>query len=351
MDGMDEGAFGPVDDGFDPVTLKIQWGRLISIMDEADVAMLQSAFSTIVSDSRDYAVILLDRQARSIAQAQVCVPHFTCSLPEAARTMLRKFPPETLQPGDVLFTNDPWICHGHLPDLYVIAPVFVAGDIVAYYGAAAHIADIGGRKDELTARDVYEEGLRIPPCKLYRAGKPDDVVFDILEANSRQARLVLGDMGAMVGAGKLVADRVREFLADYGPDSLDRVSDAILARSEAAMRAGIAGLPDGTYHGTVTADGFREPTHIPTRADDPWRQPDAGLYRIEPAAAKCVDQLCAQCDLRPLCLRNQMPACAGRAEQRGHVPPDRRGGARGLDPQCTFSRTRPRAIHDQLPPA
>jgi N-methylhydantoinase B len=262
MDGIDAGAFAPVNDGFDPVTLKIQWGRLISIMDEADVAMLQSAFSTIVSDSRDYAVILLDRQARSIAQAQVCVPHFTCSLPEAARTMLRQFPPETLRPGDVLFTNDPWICHGHLPDLYVIAPIFVAGEIVAYYGAAAHIADIGGRKDELTARDVYEEGLRIPPCKLYRAGKPNQVVFDILEANSRQARLVLGDMGAMVGAGTLVGERVREFLADYGPAALDRVADAILARSEAAMRAGIAELPDGTYHGTVTADGFRIPTHI-----------------------------------------------------------------------------------------
>jgi N-methylhydantoinase B len=248
--------------GDDGVTLQIQWSRLISIMDEADIALLHSAFSTIVSDSRDYAVILLDRQARSIAQAQVCVPHFTCSLPQAARTMLKLFPPETLVPGDVLFTNDPWICHGHLPDFYVIAPIFDAGEIVAYYACAAHIADISGRLDELTARDVYEEGLRIPPCKLYEGGRPNELLLRILEANTRQARLVLGDLGAMVGAGTLVGDRCREFLADYGPGALDSVANAILSRSERAMRAAISNMADGVYHHAVDCDGFKISTHI-----------------------------------------------------------------------------------------
>ncbi len=246
----------------DAVTLQIQWSRLISIMDEADIALLHSAFSTIVSDSRDYAVILLDRHARSIAQAQVCVPHFTCSLPHAARTMLEMFPPDTLVPGDVLFTNDPWICHGHLPDFYVIAPIFAAGRIAAYYACAAHIADISGRLDELTARDVYEEGLRIPPCKLYEGGKPNELLLRLLEANTRQARLVLGDLGAMVGAGTLVGDRCREFLADYGPDALDGVADAILGRSEQAMRAAITAMPDGVYRHAVDCDGFKVSTHI-----------------------------------------------------------------------------------------
>ncbi len=246
----------------DPVTLQIQWGRLISMMDEADIALLRSAFSTIVSDSRDYAVILLDSKARSIAQAQVCVPHFTCSLPSAARHMLGLFPPETLRPGDVLFTNDPWICHGHLPDFYVITPIFVGDSIVAYYGAAAHIADIGGRRDELVARDVYEEGLRIPPCKLYSEGVPNKTVFDIIAANSRQARLVIGDMGAMTGAARLVQERCREFVTDYGPGSLDTVAEAILDRSERAMRDAISAMPDGVFTGAVTCDGYIVPTDI-----------------------------------------------------------------------------------------
>jgi N-methylhydantoinase B/oxoprolinase/acetone carboxylase alpha subunit len=253
------GEMGADDDG---VTLQIQWSRLISIMDEADIALLHSAFSTIVSDSRDYAVILLDSQARSIAQAQVCVPHFTCSLPQAARTMLKMFPPETLVEGDVLFTNDPWICHGHLPDFYTIAPIFANGRIIAYYACAAHIADIAGRMDELTARDVYEEGFRIPPCKLYEAGRPNELLLRILEANTRQARLVLGDLGAMVGAGTLVGERCREFLADYGPESLDQVARAILERSERAMRAAITAMPDGVYRHAVDCDGFKIPTHI-----------------------------------------------------------------------------------------
>lgn len=244
------------------IDIQIQWNRLISMMDEADISLLHSAFSTVVSDSRDYAVILLDSQARSIAQAQICVPAFTCSLPAAARMMLQEFPPETLSPGDVLFTNDPWICHGHLPDFYVIVPIFDAGRIIAYYAGAAHVSDVGGRIDELTARDVYEEGLRIPPVKLYHAGKPDQVLFKVLRANTRYPRLVLGDLGALVGAGDIVAHRCREFEADYGAGAVDRIGAEILSRSEAAMRKAIAALPDGSYHAAINVDGYKTPTHI-----------------------------------------------------------------------------------------
>lgn len=247
---------------FDAAHLQILWNRLISIMDEADIALLHSAFSTIVADSRDYAVILLDRHCRSIAQAQICVPAFTCSLPSAARTMLKLFPPETLKPGDVLFTNDPWICHGHLPDFYVIKPIFHAGEIVAYYAAAAHVSDVGGRMDELIARDVYEEGVRLPPCKLYEAGEPNQAVMNVIGANSRQSRLVLGDLGAMTGAAKVVEHGCAHFIADYGVEALDGIAEEILTRSAGAMGEAIAKLPDGDYPYEIDCDGFRKPTHI-----------------------------------------------------------------------------------------
>ncbi|MCZ4291989.1 hydantoinase B/oxoprolinase family protein [Hoeflea alexandrii] len=244
------------------IDIQIQWNRMISMMDEADVALLHSSFSTVVSDSRDYAVILLDSKARSIAQAQICVPAFTSSLPAAARKMLEEFPLEELQPGDVLFTNDPWICHGHLPDFYVIVPIFNEGRVIAFYAGAAHVSDVGGRIDELTARDVYEEGLRIPPVKLYEAGIPNAVVFKILRANTRYPRLVLGDLGALVGAGDIVARRCREFEADYGAGGIDRIGEEILKRSENAMRQAIAALPDGDYPAAIDVDGYQTSTHI-----------------------------------------------------------------------------------------
>lgn len=255
-------GLGMKESDLNSVDVQIQWNRLISMMDEADISLLHSAFSTVVSDSRDYAVILLDSQARSIAQAQICVPAFTCSLPSAARTMLREYPIESLRPGDVLFTNDPWICHGHLPDFYVIVPIFADGRVIAFYAGAAHVSDVGGRMDELVARDVYEEGFRIPPLKLYDAGVRNETAFKILHANTRYPRLVLGDLGALVGAGEVVARRCREFEADYGAGSISRIAEEILTRSEVAMRNAICDLPDGTYSASIEVDGYLSPTRI-----------------------------------------------------------------------------------------
>ena len=122
--------------------------------------------------------------------------------------MLAEFATDTLRPGDALITNDPWICHGHLPDFYIVVPIFVAGRLTAFVATAAHISDIGGRLDEFDARDVYEEGLRIPPSKLYSEGEPNEQLFRILEANIRYPRLVLGDVDAIVGRPKVGAARL-----------------------------------------------------------------------------------------------------------------------------------------------
>ncbi len=258
---MDSAVPGTVD----PITLQIQWSRLISVMDEVDIALVRTSFSTIVGETRDFAVVMLDRHARSIAQSQLSSPGFTCSLPSATRTMLQDFPAEELQPGDVLITNDPWICHGHLPDFYIVVPVFCAGRLSAFIATAAHISDIGGRLDELDARDVYEEGLRIPPSKLYRAFQPDRQLFSILQANIRYPRMVLGDVEAIIGAARVGEARYQELVADYGAAAMDAVSDAILDRSEAAMRSAIGRLPRGVYEHEIMCDGYRQPTLIKVR--------------------------------------------------------------------------------------
>jgi len=246
----------------DPIGLQVRWSRLITVMDEVDAALVRTSFSTIVGETRDFAVILLDGQARSVAQSQLSSPAFTCSLPFAARYILRVFPPAELVSGDVLITNDPWLTHGHLPDFIVVRPLFAGDRLAAFMAAAVHISDIGGRLDEFEARDVYEEGLRIPPSKLLLAGKENEQLFRVLEANVRVPRLVIGDVRAVVGAFQLGAERFEEFVADYGPQGYQALCDEILARSEAAMRGAIRAIPSGRYRGEAIADGFQEPLRI-----------------------------------------------------------------------------------------
>lgn len=246
----------------DPIALQIQWGRLLTIMDEVDAALVRTSFSTIVGETRDFAVILLDRQARSVAQSQLSSPAFTCSLPFAVRHMLQTFPPATLTAGDVLLTNDPWLTHGHLPDLIVARPIFVENQLAAYVAAAAHVSDIGGRLDEFEARDVFEEGLRIPPSKLFEADAQNETLFRILEANVRVPHMVIGDLHAIVGAFRLGAERFHDFAADYGVETYEVLSENILSRSEAAMQEAIRAIRPGRYEGVTQADGFDEPVTV-----------------------------------------------------------------------------------------
>jgi len=242
----------------DPITIEVQWNRLLSIMDEVDITVVRTSFSTIVGESRDFAVIMMDREGRSLAQSQLSSPAFTCHLPITAKHLLAQFPIETLRPGDVLITNDPWIGTGHLPDLSIFTPVFEDSRVVAFIACAAHVADIGGRLDYFEARDLYEEGLRIPPSKLFEAGEPNEQLFRVLRANVRVPDMVIGDVHAVVSAERLGAERLGEFLRDYGGSvAFDALAAEILDRSERAMRHALAALPDGEWRCALQADGFR----------------------------------------------------------------------------------------------
>ncbi len=250
------------DAALDPITIEVQWNRLISIMDEVDVTVVRTSFSTIVGESRDFAVIMLDRHGRSLAQSQLSSPAFTCHLPITAKHLLKAFPPETLRPGDVLITNDPWIGTGHLPDLSIMTPVFRDDQLVAIMACAAHVADIGGRLDFFEARDLFEEGLRIPPSKLLIAGEPNDQLMRMISANVRVPDMVLGDVHAIIGAERLGAQRLGEFLDDYGPGAFDTLAGEILRRSTQAMRQALRDLPDGVWSHDLYADGFLTPLHL-----------------------------------------------------------------------------------------
>ncbi len=248
--------------GIDPVALEIQWQRLISIMDEIDDATVRTSFSTIVGESRDFACILVDQDGYSLCQSSFSPPDFCVILPRTTRHILERFPQHTLQDGDVLVTNDAWLGAGHLPDYVVITPIFWQGQVVAFMGTIAHLADTGGHPGDIDSYDVFSEGLRLPPCKLYEGGEPNALVWDIIGGNCRVPDLVLGDLRAIVGTHRLGARRLREFLQDYALADIRLLSDTIHDSSERLMRQRIAALPDGIHEFGLDIDGYIERVHL-----------------------------------------------------------------------------------------
>ena len=249
-------------DTIDAITLEIMWRRLIAIMDEVDDAIVRTSFSTIVGESRDFAYILTDEHGESLCQSSYSPPNFCVVLPRTARVLLEHFPLQTLSEGDVLATNDPWIGTGHLPDYVMISPVFWNGRVIGFIGSIAHVSDVGGHAGDIEASDVFQEGLRLPPCKLYRAGRPDELLFEIIANNCRVPEMVLGDLHAMIGTHRIGAERLREFLGDYRLDDLRPLASTIHSRSEELIRRKIEALPDGEYSFGLDIDGYIDLVHL-----------------------------------------------------------------------------------------
>ncbi len=251
-------------DAFDPIELEVMWSHLIAIADEMAATLIRTSFSTILRESNDYACGLLDAGGRSMADNTQSIPSFVGTLSRTCREMLREIPPRDLAAGDVLVTNDPWLGTGHLPDLTMFTPIFHRGRLAAFAGMIAHMPDVGGAVWSADAQEVFEEGLRIPPCKLIRAEAWNEEVVRFIRANSRVPDLVMGDIQALVAAGETASRRLVEFMDDRKIEDLGPLAEAIQGRAEAAMRRAIAALPDGVYRAQYEADGFDTPTRIVT---------------------------------------------------------------------------------------
>ena len=238
----------------DGITLEILWSNLISAVSEQARALQRIAFSPVVREAGDLACALLDREGRMIAQAVTGTPGHINTLAAAGKHFVEAFPPDELSPGDVLITNDPWLTAGHFFDISIVTPVFRDGRVIAFFGSTIHHCDIGGYGVGAGARDVHEEGLWIPRAKLYEAGKPNALLFDIIRHNVRTPNEVFGDLAAQVSSGKVGAERLSILCDRHGLDDIDELSGEIIARSEAATRASIRKLPGGTYHGESRFD-------------------------------------------------------------------------------------------------
>lgn len=235
----------------DPIGLEIMWSRLISISEESWLTVIRTAFSLIIGEMQDFACEILDAEGQSLAHSPRAMPVFNITLMSAVQELLKEFPAHTLEPGDVLVTNDPWICAGHLFDVGVVTPVFRSGKVVAMIGSIGHVSDIGGTKDRMRAREIFEEGIQIPPMKLYRAGKANEDLFRLIRSNVRNAAQVIGDIEALVAANAVGARRLEAFLEEYGLEDLRALAHVIQSRAERAMRDAIRAVPDGVYRSEI----------------------------------------------------------------------------------------------------
>lgn len=235
------------------IELELMWSNLRSVVTEQARAMQRTAFSPVVREAGDLAYGLFDARARMIVQADTGTPgHINC-LASCGTLLAEKFAGD-LVPGDVLITNDPWIGAGHNFDITVFAPIFRNGRILGYVGSTNHHTDIGGTGQGANAHDVHEEGLWIPPLKLYEGGKPNKVLFEMIRSNVRLPALIAGDLAAQVATCGSGGTALNELCDRYGLANIEVLSDAILDYSERAMRDSVRRCPAGSWEGRVEFD-------------------------------------------------------------------------------------------------
>ena len=253
----------------DPVSLEILSNALRSVTDETYVALMKSAYSTNIKERHDHSTAIMDPRGRLVVQAEQSLPIHIASMSGLMSSLLEKHG-DDLREGDIFVANDPHVAGGtHLPDVNLAMPVFLGGRPIAFLCNIAHHADIGGMAPGSMAggmSEIYQEGLRIPVVKLFREGKLQQDLLDLLLLNVRVPEERRGDYFAQIAACRLGARRIREVVDVHGAESVSQAFGEIIERTESRMRDAIESIPDGAYEFEDVMDGDGLDAHsIPIR--------------------------------------------------------------------------------------
>jgi len=244
------------------IQMQIMWDRLLAIVEEQAQTLIRTAFSTTVREAGDLSSGVFDTQGRMLAQAITGTPGHVNAMAASVGFFLDKHPIDTLEPGDVLLTNDPWHGTGHLNDFTVVTPVFHRDRLVALFAATSHIADVGGLGFGPDGRQVFEEGINLPIGFLFRAGEPNETMLEILRANVRDPVAAEGDLYSLTACNKAGADSLLEMLDEFNLDGLDDVGRMIIDNSREAMLDEIRKLPTGQWQYSMRIDGYDDPVDL-----------------------------------------------------------------------------------------
>ncbi|WP_096393003.1 hydantoinase B/oxoprolinase family protein [Halorubrum trapanicum] len=238
--------------GLDPVTLEILRNQLESVASEMGHVLIRGAYSPNIKERQDCSTALFDADGRMVAQAEH-IPVHLGAMPDAVDVVLEKDP----KPGDVFVVNDPFAGGTHLPDVTLVSPIAPDGEIVGYAVSRAHHADVGGSAPGSMppgAREIYEEGLRLPAVRLVDGGEPNEAVRDLILANVRTPDEREADLRAQRAANARAEERIGELLDEHGETLLDAF-DAVIDYSRERVESEIRELPDGTYRAADVLEG------------------------------------------------------------------------------------------------
>jgi N-methylhydantoinase B len=242
----------------DPVVVEIIRNALNAAADEMSVSLARSAYTPIIYEMKDYSVALFDTQYRLLGQSPG-LPIFLGALEDAVQVTVDKYGVDSMAPGDVYLVNDPYLVGSHLNDMSLFTPMFYAGELVGYAASKAHWLDIGSKEPSQTmsSTEIYQEGYRIPPIRIVKAGVLNAEVLDLLVLNSRLPRGIRGDFNAQVAACRTGESRMQAVLGRFGPATVDRAVEEIFAQCERLDREEVAKLPDGEWEasGYMDSDG------------------------------------------------------------------------------------------------
>jgi N-methylhydantoinase B len=308
-------------DLIDPITFEVIKNGLASSADEMALVIMRSAYSPVVRDTMDYSTALCDRHGEVIAQGLTLAVQLG-AFPDVMQYIVRDHAPSAC-PGDVFIANDPYGSGGqHLPDIYVIKPIFYDGVLEGYAATMAHHCDVGGLTPgsvAMHATEVFQEGLRLPILRLYEAGKPNETLFKVIASNTRQPVQVMGDLRAQLAACDVGERGLLQQLDKYGAAALHRYLAELHAHAERQMRAVIAAIPDGEYRYTDYIDGFGDspkPLVVAVAvkiSGDEIGIDFTGTSRQVPAGINCpiaMARSASYCAIR--CIgEHDMPNCAG----------------------------------------
>jgi N-methylhydantoinase B len=241
------------------IELQVAWNRLLAVVEEQAQVLLRTAFSPIVREAGDLSAGIFDRQGNMLAQAVTGTPGHVNSMAESVKHFIRAFPLESMQPGDIYITNDPWMGTGHLNDFVLTTPAFHKAKLVGLFSCTSHLNDIGGIGFGPDGTDVFMEGLYIPFLKLADRGKLNETLMAMIRANTRLPIDTEGDVYSLAGCNDVGCQRLCEMMDEFGLKDIDTLSKHITSRSRSAVLQAIAGLPKGKWSNAMTVDGYDEP--------------------------------------------------------------------------------------------